>query len=126
MGCLPRWGQTVARHFFGRRLRQRDGRLSAAKPSQLFLGLRDFGPWWAELYRLPGQPASYLVQLVAAPGGRPDFVAARLELADHVAVALPTGGTCLFALLPEGMPVSGGLRLVAEQRDGTILTAVWE
>ena len=93
---------------------------------RMFMGLRDFGPWWAELYRTPGEPVSFLVRLLAGHGDRPDFKRVRLELGDHTAVAVSATGSCLSARLPAGSSLLGELRLVAECPDGTVLTALWD
>lgn len=99
---------------------------STDRPIRLFLGLRDFGPWWAELYRIPGEPVYYVVQLLASHGGRPDFRAAWLDIGHHGTVSLAMTGNSLSAWVPAKGSILGELRLVAERRDGTVLTASWE
>lgn len=93
---------------------------------RLFLGVRDFGPWWVELYRIPGEPVFYFVHVHTTHGGRPDFRAVWLDIGHHRTVALAETGNRHFAWVPANISAMGELRLVAEQRDGTILTALWE
>lgn len=100
--------------------------LGSAGHTGVFLGLRDLGPWWAELYRLPGNPDLYLVQLLAGHGRPPDFDSIRLEFGGGTRTAMATKGSRLFGRAPAGVPASAAVRIVAEQRDGTVLTAAWQ
>lgn len=88
------------------------------------LGLRDLGPWWAELYRLRGDPVHYLVQLTCPAAGL-GFRAAHLELDGGPPVAMTAAGRCLCAPVPVRTPPPSSVRLVVGQWDGTELSAVW-
>lgn len=94
--------------------------------ARLFMGVRDFGPWWVELYRIPGEPVFYFVHMQTTRDCRPDFRALWLDIGQHRTVTLAETGNRHFAWVPANISAMGELRLVAEQRDGTILTALWE
>jgi hypothetical protein len=98
--------------------------VTRAAAGRLCLGLRDFGPWWVELYRMPGQEGLYLAQFLGLPERAGEIGALRLEHETLGMVDMVASGSRYFARLPDdGRPCA--LRLIAEQRDGSLLTASW-
>lgn len=92
---------------------------------RLCLGLRDFGPWWVELYRLPGPEGLYLAQFLGLSGRDAAISSLRLESESLGVVEMVPTGSRYFARLADDGRRTGELRLVAEGPDGSVLSALW-